>query len=149
MLFSVFCQAFFNDRQLVSAESGHIDGLCTDNVVTDEHGGVAEGPSSGDAVSPRLSAAEAASFAAWLENSLEGKVTEVKVSDRLINSAAMITNHQSPALQRMMRFVNQQANAGTTPGGQRAASEITPKMAMEVNPAHPIICRLNSVRLAR
>lgn len=92
-----------------------------------------------------LDATEATALATWLEKTLKDKVTEIRVSKRLTNSPAMITDHQSAALQRMMRFVNQQAKGGDN----SSSSQGMPKMAMEVNPAHPIILRLYNARTTR
>ena len=135
------CQGFYNDRQLVSAESGRIDVL-PDGDRDDETDRCAEGTASPES---GLSATDATAFALWMENTLKDRVTEIRVSKRLTDSPAMITDHQSAALQRMMRFVNQQAK--DTPRGM--SPESIPKMAMEVNPAHPIILRLQSARKAR
>ena len=136
-------KAFFNDRQLVSAESGHIDLQHAESNADTEPDNSSGDSSLVDSESTSLAPSDASSLAKWLEESLSDKVTEVRVSERLTDSPAMITDHQSAALQRMMRFVNQQAKGGATP------AQGMPKMAMEVNPTHPIICQLNAARMSR
>ena len=52
-----------------------------------------------------LTADQAADFCGWLQLALAGKVKEVKVTTRLSDSPAIVTDHQSGALRRMMKMV--------------------------------------------
>jgi len=84
-----------------------------------------------------LTEAGAKELCAWLQTELDDKVSGVTVTHRLGDSPAIITDHESGALRRMMRMVNQQ-NTGT--------AQFLPKQNLEVNPAHPIITSLDAAR---
>jgi TNF receptor-associated protein 1 len=65
----------------------------------------------------------------------EKKVREVRVTHRLSDSPAIVTDHQSGALRRMMKFmenVNQKTNA----------PELLPPQVFEINPSHPVVVQL-------
>lgn len=56
----------------------------------------------------------------------ERQVFEVKVTSRLKDSPAIISSHESGALRRMMRMVDQQ-NSGEAPAMPKQKIEINPK----------------------
>lgn len=90
-------------------------------------------PSTADIVT--LTDTEASDFCAWMTSTLGSKVREVRVTKRLSDSPAIVTDHQSGALRRMMKMV-EQANAGA------AAEAELPPQVIEVNPSHPLIVRM-------
>lgn len=73
----------------------------------------------------------------WLVSTLPNKLQDAKATSRLYDSPAIVTDHESGALRRMMRMVEQQSM------GQ---ASFMPKQHLELNPRHPIIIRLHSLR---
>lgn len=73
----------------------------------------------------------------WLVSTLPDKLQDAKATSRLYDSPAIVTDHESGALRRMMRMVEQQSM------GQ---ASFMPKQHLELNPRHPIIIRLHSLR---
>lgn len=53
----------------------------------------------------KLTDHEATDFCAWMTSVLGSKVKSVKVSKRLSDSPALVTDHESGALRRMMKMV--------------------------------------------
>lgn len=80
---------------------------------------------------------EAEALGKWWVKVLPDKLQEAKPTARLYDSPAIVTDHESGALRRMMRMVEQQSL------GQ---SSFVPKQHLEINPAHPIIVRLHALR---
>jgi len=70
-------------------------------------------------------------------STLPEKLQDAKTTSRLYNSPAIVTDHESGALRRMMRMVEQQSM------GQ---ASFVPKQHLEINPRHPIIVRLHALR---
>jgi HSP90 family molecular chaperone len=73
----------------------------------------------------------------WMTSALDGKVSSVKTTSRLADSPAILVNHESAAMRRMMRMVEQSNN------GEAMPSLGTQQLA--VNPGHPIIQQLTQV----
>ncbi|CAI5738756.1 unnamed protein product [Hyaloperonospora brassicae] len=113
--------AEFNGRKVISAEHAKID----------------VGSDADDATEKKLSEDEQQLFGAWLKLTLEDSVKEVKFTSRLINSPAIIVDHESASIRKMMQMVNDRAGQGV--GGLS-------KNVMEINPNHSIIVNLNSLR---
>lgn len=53
----------------------------------------------------QLSDEEAKDFCTWMTSTLGPKVKEVKITKRLSDSPAIVTDHESGALRRMLRMV--------------------------------------------
>eukprot|EP00937_MAST-01D_sp_MAST-1D-sp2_P005985 g5985.t1 len=115
----------YNGRPLVSAESKDL-----------EFGGDEDGADDEDGTD---SAADDA-LVAWLKEALSERVREVKTTTRLVDSPAIITDHESAALRRMMQMVD------TSAGAQ---AQQLPLQNLEVNPKHPLIQRLSQSRDAQ
>lgn len=83
-----------------------------------------------------LSADAKEALAKWMmETALAGKVSEVTMSSRLVDSPAVINEKgQSASMRRFMRMVDQSGTAEQ------------PKQALEINPSHPIVKKLNAAR---
>ncbi|TFJ83558.1 hypothetical protein NSK_004664 [Nannochloropsis salina CCMP1776] len=84
-----------------------------------------------------LTEAEVEDLGKWLVSTLPDKLQDAKATSRLYDSPAIVTDHESGALRRMMRMVEQQSM------GQ---ASFMPKQHLELNPRHPIIIRLHSLR---
>jgi molecular chaperone HtpG len=85
-----------------------------------------------------LSEDAAKSLAQWLKESLGDKVGEVRVSQRLVESPAVVVDadkFMTASMRRIMKSMKQ-GDDPAAPG----------KHDLEINPAHPIIARLDAVR---
>eukprot|EP00696_Hemimastix_kukwesjijk_P011371 gnl/Hemi2/24282_TR8162_c0_g1_i1.p1 gnl/Hemi2/24282_TR8162_c0_g1~~gnl/Hemi2/24282_TR8162_c0_g1_i1.p1 ORF type:complete len:720 (+),score=290.11 gnl/Hemi2/24282_TR8162_c0_g1_i1:65-2224(+) len=76
-------------------------------------------------------------LADWMKQSLRKQVSSVKITHRLKNSPAIIVDHESASMRRMMRYVDQSRVPNL------------PKQALEINPQHSVIKRLYSFRTAK
>jgi len=140
--------AEYDGRKLISAETGGInlgnDGGraessdTADDAASTKGGDDEPAQDSGDGGS-KLSQEEASDFSEWLKTTLSESLQEVKASDRLVDSPAILVDHESAAIMRMMRMADQEHKTG----GVKA---YTPKQKMEINPGHPIIQQLNKTR---
>lgn len=70
----------------------------------------------------------------WMKNALGSKVKDVKVSSRISSAPAMIVDHESPVLRRMMRQID-----------SKRASEVSPQV-LEINTEHELIKLLQQAR---
>jgi len=83
----------------------------------------------------QVSKEELKEVAKWMKEVLEGKVSSITESDRLTDSPAIIVDHESASMRRMMKYVDP----------QRAPD--LPKQQLEINPKHPIIKSLTTLRI--
>ncbi len=87
----------------------------------------------------RLSEADLSKLTTWLKSSLGDRVSEVKASDRLVDSPAMALNADkmmTPHMRRMMKAMNkEEANAPV-------------KVSLEINYKHPLIKRLSETSIS-
>lgn len=103
-----------------------------------KEGEEAKGEDAGAGAGKELTEAEAGELGKWLVETLPEKLLDVKPTTRLYDSPAIVTDHESGALRRMMRMVEQQST------GQ---ASFVPKQHLEINPRHPIIVRLHALRV--
>ena len=85
-----------------------------------------------------LSEEAATELAKWLKETLGGKVNEVRVSRRLVESPAVVVDadkFMTASMRRIMKAMKQD-------GPELPAA----KHDFEINPAHPIIARLDAMR---
>lgn len=124
----------FSGRTLISAEKGGLD-LGDDNDEDEKQDD--ESKESSDS-NNTLSTNESNEFCAWFKLELSDKIESCKVTNRLGASPAVVTDHESGALRRMMRMVDT----------QNGSNEVTPlpKQTVEINPKHPVIVGLNEIR---
>ena len=115
----------YEGRSLVSAEKGD---LKLDKGKDESEDDKTEG----------LSTAASQELCAWLQVTLKDKVAKAKVSQRLVGSPAVITDHESGALRRMMKLVDTKAGPGL--------SQELPLQTLEINPKHPMIVGLDNIR---
>jgi len=132
-----------NGRKLVSAESGDAD---LDKDVTkksetenDDKEEGEEDPKDNASASEDLPSQEVDALKSWMETELSESVKKVSVSTRLKNSPAIVVDHESAALRRMMRMV-QQGRDGTD------HLEMIPEAHLQINTKHAIIQRVNDMR---
>lgn len=85
-----------------------------------------------------LDEAAAKGLAEWIKTSLGDKIGEVRVSQRLVDSPAVVVDsdrHMTNTMRRMLKAMKKDDEA------------ITPaQQDLEINPAHPIIARLEVMR---
>jgi len=82
----------------------------------------------------RLTKEEVKDLSKWMQDALAGKVSSISESDRLVDSPAIIVDHETASMRRMMKYVD-----------PSRAPEL-PKQQMEINPKHPLILGLNELR---
>ena len=132
--------AEYDGRKLVSAETGGID-LSIDGGRSDDTKSDKENSGDGDdkVVSGALSKEDSEAFATWLQETLSDSLSEVTASNRLVSSPAILVDHESASIMRMMRMADQEHKTG-------GVQAFTPLQKMEINPSHPIITALNDTR---
>lgn len=138
----------YNGRQLVTAETASVDDLDAKKKTSSEDGDETSDDKSDDGkdeedVGVSLSESEAKELAEWMKSSLgEDKVAEVRTTNRLRSSPAIVVDHESGSLRRMMKMVEHQSSrSGESP------MNFLPKQTMEINPDHPVIVNLQKSRL--
>jgi len=82
---------------------------------------------------------EATKFCSWFQKILQDKVESCKVTDRLSSYPAIVTDTESAAMRKMMRYVNGNDGSGVD-------KLPLPKQNVEINPNNPIIAGLNVIR---
>jgi len=70
----------------------------------------------------------------WFQQVLSKRVYTVKITKRLVNSPAIVVDHESSSVRKMMRFVDPER------------SPTLPKQTLEVNPKHPIIVNIMQIK---
>ena len=85
-----------------------------------------------------LSEDAARELAKWLKETLGDKVGEVRVSQRLVESPAVVVDSDKFMTASMRRIMK----AARKDGGEDAPA----KYDLEINPAHPIVSRLDAMR---
>lgn len=87
-----------------------------------------------------LSEEAAKGLAQWLKETLGDKIREVRVSQRLVDSPAVVMDADKFMTSSMRRLMKAMKKEGE---GEEGA---VPKHDFEINPAHPIISRLEATR---
>lgn len=117
----------FSGRTLISAETSSVD---LEEIKDEED----SNNDNNNDIKKKLTTSESEELCGWLQFVLEEKkVKQVKVTNRLSDSPAIVTDHESGALRRMLKMVDQQN------GGRQ--TEMPPQI-LEINPKHPIIVSL-------
>jgi len=88
-------------------------------------------------VASKMSVDEIKEFCNWMKDVLASKASSVKDSTRLVDSPAIIVDHESASFRRMMKYVDP------------ARSPTVAKQPLEVNTNHPIIIKLNDQRKSK
>jgi molecular chaperone HtpG len=77
-------------------------------------------------------------LAEWLKKSLGEKINEVRASKRLVDSPALVKEQDGAMGATMRRMLKMMKQPGVPEG--------EPKLDLEINPAHPLIVRLEDIR---
>ena len=85
-----------------------------------------------------LSEEASGELARWLKETLGDKVSEVRASRRLVESPAVVVDSDKFMTASMRRIMKAMKQDGPEP--------VAPKPDFEINPAHPILARLDAVR---
>eukprot|EP00607_Mallomonas_marina_P000572 CAMPEP_0182425562 /NCGR_PEP_ID=MMETSP1167-20130531/12008_1 /TAXON_ID=2988 /ORGANISM="Mallomonas Sp, Strain CCMP3275" /LENGTH=692 /DNA_ID=CAMNT_0024606395 /DNA_START=185 /DNA_END=2263 /DNA_ORIENTATION=- len=80
----------------------------------------------------------------WLQKILEGKVTRVEVSTRLVDSPATIVQSEYGVSPNMQKYLRAQAVVENDDKGEFA--NIFNQAVLEINPSHPVINRLKTLQ---
>jgi HSP90 family molecular chaperone len=75
-------------------------------------------------------------FCLWVRNELQPLVTNVVISEKLIDSAVMVSSMMSSGMRQMMSFMDQNMDM----------NQFNQNLVMEVNPEHEMIYKLNILR---
>jgi TNF receptor-associated protein 1 len=126
-----------NGRQVVTAEAGDL-GLSTPPSKEPE-------PAQSESDTPaRLSDSQVAELGEWLSSvALKGKIKEVRPSARLRTTPAVVVDHESASVRRMMKIMDASKRDAESPS---AADQVLARQTLEVNPSHPIIRSMWSLR---
>ena len=125
----------YEGRKLVSIEKGDIDlSDLIDKDKADQEDDTADLYKSERV----LTSEESVEFCNWFRDEFKEKVASCSVTNRLVTAPAIVTDHESGAMRRMMRMVD-------TSGGERDDLGL-PKQHLEVNPKHPIIVGIYDLR---
>lgn len=131
----------FEGRNLVSAEKSDIDLSELTKSNKDDTDESKDGEKDEDSLNKAdrtLTDQEALDFCLWFKKELgDKKISSCTVTNRLNSSPAIVTDHESGALRRMMRLVD-------TQDGNRDYIAL-PKQHVEVNPSHPVIVGIHDV----
>ena len=136
----------FQGRDLVSAESSNIDlategkekkeGDSDEDEDKDKKDGDEKEDKKEEKADGELSDVDAEALCTYLSNTLGNKkVREVKVTKRLADSPCIITDHESGAVRRMLKMVEQ---------GSSGKPTAVPPQVLEINPSHPLILKLSA-----
>jgi HSP90 family molecular chaperone len=130
--------ATYSKRKIVSAEGRDID--LSDS--TDKKDSKDKDAKEGDSASAsELSEDEVKDLGDWMVKTMPTKLATVRATSRLASSPAIITEHESGSLRRMMRMVEQQ-NTGV------ASADLIPPQSLEINPKHALMVGLERLRKA-
>ena len=132
--------AEYNGRALVTAETASVDDLDQNAMTQDDSD---EDSSSEDSSSTSLDTSESKDLSDWIKSALgEDKVAEVRTTNRLRSSPAIVVDHESGSLRRMMKLVEHQSPTSSS----ESPLNFLPKQTLEINPSHPVIVNLNHSR---
>ncbi|CRG94634.1 heat shock protein 90, putative [Plasmodium gallinaceum] len=79
----------------------------------------------------------------WLHNKFSHKVHEVRISDRLINSPALLVQGEMGISPSMQKYMKQQATAQGISENEMFGGQTANQPVLEINPNHFIIKQLN------
>jgi HSP90 family molecular chaperone len=123
-------------KQLVSVEAANLD----------VDGEKADGEESKSNNAAALDDAAGAELCKWFsDDALAGKLKEVKLSNRLVSSPALISGHEPEAMRRY-RMVQTMASDAAASKKLAEMSNDFSMMTLELNPKHEMIKRINAAR---
>jgi len=138
----------YGGRKLVTAETADINPDTLKGVAPKKEGdsgeSVASANSSSSVAKPPLTTEEVSALASWMVSILPTRLNRVRPTNRLKSSPAVVTDHESASLRRMMRMV--ESTSGKDAAALKLEAHILPKQSLEINPAHPVITALHSLK---
>jgi len=149
-----------NGRKLVTAETAGLDpaklkgagdaaaaaaaaGEAGKEAGSSKEAGKEEGASADVAATP-LTEAQVEELGKWFTSVLPKRVSKLRVTTRLRSSPAVVTDHESAAVRRMMRMVEQ--SSGRDSEATRGDAHLLPPQTLEVNPSHPVMVKLFAMK---
>jgi len=131
----------YQGRALISAEKSDIDVVKSSHDKDKDKDKDDDDDDSSSSSNPtKLSTEEATELCAWIQKTMPEQVSICKVTTRLASSPAVVTDNESSAMRRMMRMVDADSQSGGREGMP------LPKQQLEINPHHPIIVGIHSIR---
>ena len=124
----------FKGKKFVSVENASIDLSAEDKKQEEKEGEAAQ--------TTGLNEQQAAELVSWMKTSLGEKVKDVKVTHRLVESPAIVTDSNNAGYRRMVKMM--QAARGDLKG----LMPLEP-LVLEVNPHHPLLMKLNEVKTVK
>ena len=126
----------YKGKKFMSVENAEIDLSAED---TKKEDGKTE---DGSAKKEGLNEQQAAELASWMKTSLGEKVKDVKITHRLVESPAIVTDSNNAGYRRMVRMM--QAARGDIKG----LMPLEP-LVLEVNPHHKLLMQLNEMKTTK
>lgn len=126
----------YRSKRVVSVESAHVDlsSFPDDPAYKAKEEETKSEESSSSA--GKLSEQQVKDLCKWLkEEALLGRVSEVKPSDRLVETPVLIADYEGAQMRRMMKYVDPQG----------AKSMQLPPQKLQINPKHKLIVRLGNL----
>lgn len=114
----------YNKRKLVSIEAANLTAKTPE----------AKSDKPEDAKAKEEASKNADTLVAFFQEALKDKVQSVKSTDRLSSSPAIVVDHESSAVRKMMKYVD------------ASGSHDLPKQKLEINTKHPVILRLLTMK---
>ena len=127
----------YKDKTLKSievVEPPKVDAETETESKSDEEG--KKGDTSAEATGPGLSSSDSSELSAWIKEVLSDRVSEVQTTDRLVDSPAIISDHDNAVTRRMMQMAEIK-NLGVTRQSH---------YKLLINPSHPLVISLNTAR---
>ena len=91
----------------------------------------------------RLPEEDVSNFCLWLKEACGGKISKVKISNRLKSAPGLVAGSMSSSMYMMMQMM--QAQQGMDPSKMGNQQQ---DLTLEINPNHPTIINMNTVRKA-
>eukprot|EP00595_Chromulina_sp_UTEXLB2642_P001065 CAMPEP_0196767680 /NCGR_PEP_ID=MMETSP1095-20130614/41847_1 /TAXON_ID=96789 ORGANISM="Chromulina nebulosa, Strain UTEXLB2642" /NCGR_SAMPLE_ID=MMETSP1095 /ASSEMBLY_ACC=CAM_ASM_000446 /LENGTH=657 /DNA_ID=CAMNT_0042136213 /DNA_START=146 /DNA_END=2119 /DNA_ORIENTATION=+ len=130
----------FNSKKIISIESSEVD---LDKELSSAPKETSEETKDKEEIEEKkesdssigLSEAESNEICDFIMQSLgDKKLRQCKITNRLSDSPCIVTDHQSGALRKMMKLL-EQSNQGTK-------SNVLPPQVLEINPKHPLVINI-------
>lgn len=116
----------YNKRKVVSIESANVKAI--------NKAAPAAEDGKEDAKEENLSTSDEEGLTKFFQDTLASKVTSVKITTRLSNSPAIVVDHESAAVRKMMKYV------------EATGHNELPKQKLEINAKHPTMVKIASLR---
>jgi TNF receptor-associated protein 1 len=128
----------FNGRSLVTCDSGLDLSTKKEKKEGTDDNEADESSKEGDGI--KMSKEDREELQFWLAEELKDVVLDVKCTNRLVSTPAIVVDHESAAVRRMTKLVSAETGDKVHKLG---------KQKLEINADHPIIVSLNELRNSR